>query len=240
MIELHSNKTPNSYKPAIMLEEVGFEYEVVHYDILKGEHLTPEFRSINPNCKLPAIVDRSPQDGGAPLPVFESGAILIYLAEKSAQLLPVDMRERTEVLQWLVWQVAGLGPMHGQAHHFVRYAPEGQAYATSRYIAEAKRLLAVMERRLEGRAYLTSAFSIADIACWPFVNITDVLGIDLATEFPSVHRWWAQIVARPAVRRVTQNAELATPASLLHRRMMLTAQEWSNVFGDRMLTATRL
>jgi hypothetical protein len=137
MIDLHSNRTPNSYKPTIMLEEVGLPYRVIHYDVMKGEHFTPEYRAINPNNKLPAITDHEPVDGGGPFSVFETGAILIYLAEKTGQLLSTDFRKRSTTLQWLVWQVAGLGPMHGQAHHFVRYAPESERYGVERYTKEA-------------------------------------------------------------------------------------------------------
>lgn len=220
-----------------MLEEVGLAYRVIHYDIMKGEHFTPAYRAINPNCKLPAITDHAPTDGGGPFSVFETGAILIYLAEKSGQLLSADLRRRSETLQWLVWQVAGLGPMHGQAHHFVRYAPEGEAYGIKRYTNEARRLLSVMEFRLRQEEYLARDYSIADIACWPFVNIADKINIDIA-EFPQLHRWHGAIKARPAVIQTVTNPETAMPSAYLHKRMQLTAEQWSLAFGEKMLAAS--
>jgi GSH-dependent disulfide-bond oxidoreductase len=239
MIDLHSNRTPNSHKPGIMLEEVGLPYRVVHYDVMKGEHFTPAYRAINPNNKLPAITDHEPSDGGAPFSVFETGAILIYLAEKSGQLLSTNFRKRSTTLQWLVWQVAGLGPMHGQAHHFVRYAPEGEDYGVQRYTKEARRLISVMEFRLRQTEYLAEDYSIADIACWPFVNVTDKIDIHLA-DFPAVNRWWKAIATRPAVVRATTNPETAMPVGYVEKRMKLTAEQWSNLFGERMHNASRV
>ena len=162
MIDLHHVGTPNGHKVTIALEELGLPYRTITYNLLTGDHFTPAFRSINPNNKLPVIVDNEPADGGAPLPVFETGAILIYLAEKYGQLLPKDTRRRTQAIQWLMWQMAGLGPMHGQAHHFVRYAPEGQTYATNRYVNEARRLLNVLEHRL-GERGLDSQHGLAGV-----------------------------------------------------------------------------
>jgi glutathione S-transferase/predicted kinase len=147
---------------------------------------------------VPTITDHEPGDGGAPFSVFETGAILIYLAEKSGQLLSTDFRKRSTTLQWLIWQVSGLGPMHGQAHHFVRYAPEGESYGVQRYTKEARRLLSVMEYRLRQAEYLAEDYSIADIACWPFVNVADKIDILLA-EYPAVDRWCRAIAERPAV-----------------------------------------
>ncbi|MDB5715197.1 MAG: thiol:disulfide oxidoreductase [Sphingomonadales bacterium] len=237
MIDLHSNRTPNSYKPAIMLEEVGLPYRVVHYDIMKGEHFTPAYRAINPNNKLPAITDHEPDEGAGPFSVFETGAILFYLAEKSGQLLSTSFRRRSETLQWLVWQVAGLGPMHGQAHHFQRYAPEGEAYGIQRYTNEARRLLSVMEYRLRQVEFLATDYSIADIACWPFVNMADKIDISLS-EFPQIERWHSAIKVRPAVVRTVTNPETAMPGIYLQKRMELTAEQWSNAFGERMLAAS--
>jgi GST-like protein len=239
MIDLHSNRTPNSYKPTIMLEEVGLPYRVIHYDVMKGEHFTPEYRAINPNNKLPAITDHEPVDGGGPFSVFETGAILIYLAEKTGQLLSTDFRKRSTTLQWLVWQVAGLGPMHGQAHHFVRYAPESERYGVERYTKEARRLLSVMEYRLRRAEYLAEDYSIADIACWPFVCVVDKIDISLV-DYPSVDRWCTAITARPAVVRTTSNPETAMPAGYVEKRMKLTAEQWSNIFGERMHNASRV
>jgi GST-like protein len=198
MIDLHYVPTGNNLKIAIMLEETGLPYRLVKYDMYAGTHLTPEFRRINPNNKLPAIVDDEPADGAAPFPVFESGAILEYLAEKTGRLLPADFRGRHLARQWLVWQVAGLGPMLGQANHFVRYAPEGQAYGIDRYVREGRRLLAVMEYRLEQAEYLAGAYSIADIACYPWVAQADWSGVPLEP-FGNLRRWFDAMSARPAV-----------------------------------------
>jgi GST-like protein len=239
MIDLHHVGTPNGHKVTIALEELGLPYRTIAYNLLNGDHFTPAFRSINPNNKLPVIVDDEPEDGGAPLPVFETGAILIYLAEKCGKLLPRDARRRTQAMQWLMWQMAGLGPMHGQAHHFVRYAPEGQTYATNRYVNEARRLLNVLEYRLGQAEYLAEEYSVADIACWPWVRATSLIDLALA-DFPYTKAWWDRIAARPAVMAGTHSSELASPASYGKKRMELTPQQWSNLFGDRMLSAAKI
>ena len=165
MIDLHFVPTPNGHKISIMLLETGLEHRLIHYRIQDGDHLTPEFRRISPISRVPAIVDHDPIGGGDPYPVFETGAILIYLAEKTGRFLPADPRGRHLAIQWLMWQMAGLGPMHGQAHHFIRYCPEPQDYALTRYRNEALRLLRVMNRRLGEADYLAGEYSIADIAC---------------------------------------------------------------------------
>ena len=154
MIEVHYAPTMNGHKVALMLEEIELPYKLIHYRIFEGDHLTPEYRAINPNFKIPTIVDLAPADGGAPLAVFETGAILFYLGEKTGRFIPNDFRRREEARQWLTWQVAGLGPMHGQANHFMRYAPAGQDYAIERYSRESRRLVAVLEHRLETVDYL--------------------------------------------------------------------------------------
>jgi GST-like protein len=169
--------------------------------------------------------------------VFETGAILVYLAEKSGKLLPTDLRRRSLAMQWLIWQMAGLGPMHGQAHHFVRYAPDGQPYAVDRYMKEARRLLHVLEYRLNEAEYLAEEYSIADIACWPWVRATRMIDIDLA-EFPATQKWWNKINERPAILAGTGSRDLATPASYGQKRAQLTPEQWSNLFGDRMLAAS--
>lgn len=238
MIDLHHVGTPNGHKVTIALEEMGLPYRVIAYDLMKGEHFTPEFRRINPNNKLPAIVDHDPADGKGSFAVFETGAILIYLAEKSGQLLPADPRRRSVALQWLMWQMAGLGPMHGQAHHFVRYAPEGQAYAVERYLKEARRLLHVLEYRLAEADYLAGEYSIADIACWPWVRATSMIDIDL-DEFPATRKWWDRINERPAILAATGSQGLATPPGYGQKRAQLTPEQWSNLFGDCMLAASR-
>jgi GST-like protein len=237
LIDLHHVGTPNGHKVSIALEEMSLPYRVIPYNLMKGEHFTPEFRKINPNNKLPAIVDTDPADGKGPFAVFETGAILVYLAEKSGKLLPTDLRRRSLAMQWLIWQMAGLGPMHGQAHHFVRYAPDGQPYAVDRYMKEARRLLHVLEYRLNEAEYLAEEYSIADIACWPWVRATRMIDIDLA-EFPATQKWWNKINERPAILAGTGSKDLATPASYGQKRAQLTPEQWSNLFGDRMLAAS--
>jgi len=239
MIDLHFVGTSNGRKVAIMLEEVGLDYRVIEYPLYAGHHLTPAFGRLNPNHKLPVIVDHAPADGGEPLSVFETGAILQYLAEKSGQLLPSDFRRRVMALQWLTWQVAGLGPMHGQAHHFVRYAPEGQAYGVERYSREARRLMNVLERRLGEADYLAEDYSIADIACWPWVQGAALIGIEPA-EFEAISRWSARIALRAAVIAAARVGDSSLPASYRGRRMSLSAEEWSNLFGDRLHGAVGL
>ncbi len=235
MIDLHFVPTPNGNKISIMLEEVGLPYVVKQYDMLAGEHLTPAFRAINPNARLPAIVDHAPADGGAPFAVFESGAILEYLAEKSGQLLPAGLRRRSLAQQWLAWQISGFGPSHGQAHHFLRYAPEGQDYAVARYRNEAERLLHVLDRRLGEAEYLAEEYSIADIATWPWVRATRAIAMSLEP-FAHVRRWFAVIEARPGVMRGTQ---ITNAPNLSSARPVLTPEQWSNLFGENMLASAR-
>ena len=200
MIDVYFTPTPNGHKVSIMLEEVGLPHRLIAMNMLEGDHLTPEYRRINPNGRLPAIVDHDPIGGGAPLPVFESGAILLYLAEKSGQLLPESPRRRSQAQQWLMWQMASFGPMQGQAHHFIRYAPEGQDYPVTRYRKETIRLLHVLERRLTEADFLAEEYSIADIATWPWVSRFEYHRVDLH-DFPNVMRWYRHIAERPAVQR---------------------------------------
>src|SRR6185369_3286341 len=161
MIDVHFVPTPNGNKVTIMLEEIGLPYRLIPYNMLEGEHLTPEFRRVNPNGRLPAIVDHEPIGGGAPFAVMESGAILVYLSEKGGgAFMPADPRRRSQAQQWLMWQMAGFGPMQGQAHHFVRYAPEGQDYPVTRYMNETRRMLAVLDRRLAEADYLAEEYSV--------------------------------------------------------------------------------
>ena len=201
MIELYHWPTPNGHKITIFLEETGLAYRLHPVDIGKGEQFQPEFLAIAPNNRIPAIVDTAPADGGAPISIFESGAILLYLAEKTGQFMPGDLRGRTEVLQWLFWQMGGLGPMSGQAGHFAIYAPEKIQYGIERYTREVNRLYGVMNRRLEGRPYLAGDYSIADIASYPWVVPHERYGQDLG-EFPNLKRWFEAIRARPSVARV--------------------------------------
>jgi GST-like protein len=199
MIDLYYWPTPNGHKIPILLEEAGLPYRVRPVNILRGEQFRAGFLRISPNNKIPAIVD--PQGpGGAPIALFESGAILQYLAEKSGQFLPNDIRGRFEVLQWLNFQVASVGPMFGQCGHFLGYAPRRIPYAIERYRNETLRLYGVMERRLRRRAFLAGDYSIADIATWPWVRVRWLHEIEL-DEFPRVRRWYERIEARPAVQR---------------------------------------
>jgi GST-like protein len=200
MIDVHYWPTPNGWKVTIALEEMGLPYRIIPVNIGRGAQFEPSFLAISPNNRMPAIVDPEPGDGGAPISVFESGAILVYLGEKTGQFLPKDARGRAEVLQWLMWQMGGLGPMLGQAHHFRNYAPEKIRYGIDRYTNEANRLYGVMDRRLADREFLAGAYSIADMACWPWIVPHKNQGQDL-DEFPNLKRWFETLRARPAVQR---------------------------------------
>ena len=216
MIQFHYWPTPNGHKVTLFLEEAGLPYEVRPVDIGAGEQFHPEYLAISPNNKMPAIVDTDPVDGGAPLSVFESGAILLYLAEKTGRFLPADSRGRTATLEWLFWQMAGLGPMTGQYGHFHVYAPEPVPYAQDRYLREARRLLDVLDRRLAGREYIAGDYGIADMACHPWINAYSKAPIDLAP-LPDLRRWHAAVAARPAVRRAYALEAKVRPAG--DRRM---------------------
>lgn len=198
-IELHYWPTPNGWKISIMLEELGAPYEVKFVNIGRGEQFEPSFLKISPNNRMPAIVDPD-GPGGEPISVFESGAILQYLGRKYGQLYPSDERRRVDVDQWLFWQMGGLGPMAGQAHHFRQYAPETIDYAINRYTNECNRLYGVMNKRLADRDFLAGEYSIADIACVGWVRPYKNQGQDLE-EFPNLKRWFETIMARPAVER---------------------------------------
>ena len=232
MIDLHFVATPNGKKISIALEELGLPYSLIQYDIFEGHQLTADFGRINPIHKLPAIVDHDPPFGGGPHNVFESGAILQYLAEKTGKLLPDDPRARSVALQWLTWQVAGLGPMSGQVGHFVRYAPKRIPYAIERYTRELNRLLRVLENRLDDVEYLAgNEFSIADIAVWPLRWAQSTLGYELQDDFPNTRRWLNTIAQRPGVQR-GQAAEKAIPDKYKQRRAQLRPTQWSNMFGE--------
>lgn len=200
MIDLYSTATPNGHKVHILLEELGLAYRVHHIDIGAGDQFKPEFLAISPNNKIPAIVDADGPDG-TPISLFESGAILMYLASKSGRFLGTTDREKFTTLQWLMFQMGGVGPMLGQAHHFRIYAPEKIEYAYNRYTNEAKRLYGVLDRRLVDSAYLAGdAYTIADIATFPWTRSYKNQGIELS-DFPHVQRWFDEISARPAVQR---------------------------------------
>jgi GST-like protein len=200
MIDLHYWPTPNGWKISIALEEMELPYRVVPVNIGRGEQLAPAFLAISPNGRMPAIVDHEPADGGPPLSVFESGAILLYLGEKSGRLLPRDARRRSEVVEWLMWQVGGLGPMLGQHVHFRLYAKDKIAYAIDRYRLETERLYGVLDRRLAGREHVCGEYSIADIAMWPWIVTWKQQGIEL-DRFVHVRRWYDAQKQRPALRR---------------------------------------
>lgn len=206
MIDLYYWTTPNGHKVTIFLEESGLPYEIKPINIATGEQFEPEFLKISPNNKIPAIVDHDPADGGEPISIFESGAILQYLAEKSGKFLPNNLRDRVLTMQWLFWQMAGLGPMLGQNHHFVGYAPEKIPYAIERYVKETERLYGVLDEQLANREFIAGNYSIADMATYPWIipyerqqqNIDD---------FPNVKRWFEAIKARPAVQRAYAKGE---------------------------------
>ena len=195
MIDLYTWTTPNGRKASIALEEMGLPYKAHAIDISKDEQFAPAFLKISPNNRIPAIVDN---DNG--LSLFESGAILIYLADKTGKLMPKDGEKRYRVMEWLMWQMGGVGPMLGQVHHFVKYNKGKAPYAEERYSKEAQRLYGVLDRRLEGREFLADEYSIADIATWPWISRFEWQEIDLA-KFPNVKRWYTTIASRPAVQR---------------------------------------
>ena len=210
MIEVYSWATPNGHKVHIMLEECGLAYRAIPVDIGAGDQFKPEFLAISPNNKIPAIVDPDGPDG-APVSLFESGAILLYLAGKTGRFIPKDLRGQVETLEWLMWQMGGLGPMLGQNHHFANYAPEKIPYAIDRYVRETARLYAVLDKRLRGREFVVgNHYTIADMAAYPWL-IPDRQGQDMA-DFPEVARWMAAIRARPATKRAYARAKEVNPS----------------------------
>ncbi len=200
MIDLYYWPTPNGWKVSIALEEMELPYRMIPVNIGRGEQFRPEFLAISPNNRMPAIVDHDPAGGGDPASVFESGAILIYLAEKAGRFLPQDLRGRFEVIEWLMWQMGGLGPMAGQNHHFRMYSEKKIDYAIDRYTNETNRLYGVLDRRLEGREYICGDYSLADMACWPWIVPHERQGQNL-DDFPNVKRWYEKMKGRPGVRR---------------------------------------
>ncbi len=198
MIDLYYWPTPNGHKITIFLEEASLEYQIVPVNIGAGDQFKPDFLAFSPNNRMPAIIDQDPSDGGDPITVFESGAILVYLAEKTGQFAPTDVRGRKIVYEWLFWQVGGLGPMAGQNHHFAQYAPDKIPYAIERYVNETNRLYGVMNRRLADHEYLAGDYSIADMAAYPWVVPYEKQQQDL-NDFPHLKRWFESIQSRPAV-----------------------------------------
>jgi GSH-dependent disulfide-bond oxidoreductase len=212
MIELYYWTTPNGHKVSIFLEEAGLEYKIFPINIGKGEQFQPHFLKISPNNRIPAILDTAPAGGGDPIGVFESGAILQYLAEKTGQFLPTDARGKFEALQWLNWQMGGLGPMAGQNHHFTQYAPEPIPYAIDRYVKETNRLYGVLNKRLADREFVAGAYSIADMAAYPWIVPHERQRQNL-DDFPHVKRWFHAIRARPAVERAYAKAAEVNPTA---------------------------
>ncbi|HKZ73106.1 MAG TPA: glutathione binding-like protein, partial [Steroidobacteraceae bacterium] len=215
MVELHYWPTPNGHKITMFLEEAGLEYRIVPVNIGAGEQFRPEFLALSPNNRMPAIVDRRPPGGGAPVSLFESGAILLYLAEKTGRFIPADLPGRAEVLQWLFWQVGGLGPMAGQNHHFAQYAPEKLPYAIDRYVKETNRLYGVLDRRLAAREFVAGdAYTIADMASYPWIVPWQRQQQNLG-DFPHLERWFNAIAARPGtVRAYARGEGLASNAPM--------------------------
>jgi GST-like protein len=214
MIDLYYWTTPNGHKITIFLEETGLPYRIVPINIGKGDQFSEEFLAISPNNRIPAIVDHAPADGSAPLSVFESGAILLYLAEKTKQFIPSDLRGRVDTLQWLFWQMAGLGPMAGQNHHFRMYAPERIPYATDRYVNETSRLYAGLDNRLADRDFVAGEYSIADMACYPWIRPYERQGQKLE-DYPNLARWFHAIGARPAVVRAYERAKAINTSAVV-------------------------
>jgi len=228
MIELYFASTPNGLKIKLFLEESGLPHRIVPISLSKGDQFKPDYLKISPNGKMPAIVDHAPKDGGAPLSLFESGAILLYLADKIGRFIPADLRGRNEVLQWLFWQMSALGPMAGQAGHFKIYAPEPMPYALDRYTREVHRLYGVLDKRLSDREFVAGDFSIVDIACYPWIVPYRSHGQNL-DEFPHLKKWFGKIAARPATIRAYAGIEDAYQTSVSHK---LTPEERKVLFGQ--------
>ena len=227
MIELYYWTTPNGHKITMFLEEAGLDYEIKVVNIGKGDQFDPAFLKFSPNNRIPAIIDRKPIDGGKPITVFESGAILLYLAGKTGKFIPKDLRGQVQVLEWVMWQMGGLGPMAGQNHHFVHYAPEKLPYAVDRYVKETSRLYAVLDKRLRGRNFiLGKEYTIADMACYPWV-IPDRQGQTI-DDFPDLKRWKERIRARPATARAYEKAKEINPKPAAAR----TEEERKILFGQ--------
>ena len=227
MIDVHYWTTPNGHKVTIFLEETGLQYKIIPVNIGKGEQFKAEFLAVAPNNRIPAIVDHNPPDGGKPISIFESGAILVYLAEKTGKFGGKDLRARTETNQWLFWQMGGLGPMAGQNNHFSAYAPEKIPYAIDRYRNEVNRLFGVMNKRLADRDYLAGDYSIADMASYPWVVPWERQGQNIA-DFPHLKRWLEAIAARDAVKRAYAIVKDVNPGAGGIR----TAEERAILFGQ--------
>jgi GSH-dependent disulfide-bond oxidoreductase len=227
MIDLYYWTTPNGHKITIFLEETGLPYKIFPINIGKGEQFQRDFLAISPNNRIPAMIDHAPADGGKPIPVFESGAMLLYLADKTGKFIPRDLRARTQAIEWLFWQMANLGPNSGQNNHFSNYAVEKIPYAMDRYRNEVNRLYGVLNRRLEGRDYVAGEYSIADMASYPWIVPWERQGQKL-DDFPNVKRWFETIRGRPAVKRAYEKAKEVNP----NMGGIRTAEERAILFGQ--------
>jgi GST-like protein len=227
MIDLYYWTTPNGHKITIFLEETGLPYKIIPINIGKGEQFQREFLAVSPNNRIPAMIDHAPPDGGKPIPVFESGAMLLYLADKTGKFIPRDLRARTQVLEWLFWQMANLGPNSGQNNHFSNYAVDKIPYAMDRYRNEVNRLYGVLDRRLADRDYVAGDYSIADMASYPWIVPWERQGQKL-DDFPHVKRWFEAIRARPAVKRAYEKAKEINP----NMGGIRTAEERAILFGQ--------
>jgi GST-like protein len=230
MIDLYYWTTPNGHKITMFLEETGLPHRIVPINIGKGEQFAADFLRISPNNRIPAMVDHAPADGGASLSIFESGAILLYLADKTGRFIAPNLRGRNETLQWLFWQMGGLGPMAGQNHHFTQYAPEKVPYAIERYTKETARLYAVLNKRLADREFVAGEYSIADMASYPWIVPHEKQGQNL-DDFPHLKRWFDAIRARPATQRAYALAKQINPAPVITdaEKKVLFGQDASTV-----------
>ena len=227
MIDLHYWTTPNGHKVTMFLEETGLPYKITPVNIGKGEQFKPEFLAVSPNNRIPAIVDHDPAGGGAPIAVFESGAILLYLADKTGKFISSDLRARTDALQWLFWQMGGLGPMSGQNNHFSQYAVDKIPYAINRYRDEVNRLYGVLNKRLADRDFVAGEYSIADMASYPWVVPHGRQGQKI-DDFPHVKRWLEAIRERPATKRAYELVKKINP----NQGGIRTAEERAVLFGQ--------
>ena len=232
MIDLYYWTTPNGHKITIFLEESNLPYRIIPVDIGKGEQFATEYLRISPNNRIPAIIDYESVNGGGPLSVFESGAILLYLADKIGRFIPTDLRGRNEALQWLFWQVGGLGPMAGQNHHFAQYAPEPLPYAIDRYVKETSRLYAVLDHRLVDREYIAGQYSIADMACFPWI-VPHERQQQRLSDFPNLMRWFEAVRRRPATERAYARAQEINTAPVVSEetRRYLFGQDARTIRG---------
>jgi len=229
MLDLYYWPTPNGHKITIFLEELQLDYQIIPVDINAGDQFKAEFLALSPNNRMPALVDHNPVDGGEPISVFESGAILLYLAEKTGAFFPIEPRERKVVQEWLMWQMGGLGPMAGQNHHFALYAPERIPYATTRYINETNRLYGVLNKHLAGREWIAKEYSIADMAAYPWIARHKAQQQNL-DDFPDLKRWFEVMKNRPAVIAAYEKAKPwgSSPAVTEEGKKLLFGQTANN------------